>query len=60
MKQDESALESAYNDNGDMCTETENSPKMPRGQMGEVRSENTVSWFVKMKGHQSDMTGKRE
>jgi hypothetical protein len=37
MKQDESILESAYNDNEDMCSGTENSPKMPGGKMGEVR-----------------------
>jgi len=43
-----------------MCTGTENSPKVPRGKMGEVRSQNTVSWFVKMTGHQSDMPAKRE
>jgi hypothetical protein len=37
MKQDESVLESAHNNNEDMCTGTENSTKMPRGKMGEVR-----------------------
>jgi len=37
MKQDENLPESTYSDNEDMCTGTENSPKMPRGKMGEVR-----------------------
>jgi hypothetical protein len=36
MKQNKSVLEYAYNNNEDMCTGTQNSPKMPIGKMAEV------------------------